>query len=132
MRASTGRLPLRAARFVSPGSLAFAADGTLYVVDNGVIRRISADGATVSTLAGPFSGVFRVAVDAAGAVYFGADTGLYSLQGGTSTLLIGANNSKPNVLGANPFLTAVADFTVLGPKRLLILSGGLLLVATLP
>ncbi len=124
--------PIAAARFMSPGSLALAPDGTLYVVDNGVIRRISADGATVSTLAGPFSGVFRVAVDAAGVVYFGADTGLYSLQGGTSTLLIGAAINRPNALGANPFLTAVTDFTVLGPKRLLILSGGQLLVATLP
>ena len=127
--------PIATARFISPGSLAFAPDGTLYVVDNGVIRRISADGATVSTLAGPLSGVVRVAVDAAGVagvIYYGADSGLYSLQGGTSTLLVRADSNSPNTFGANPVLTAVDDVAVLGPKRLLILSRGQLLVATLP
>ena len=122
--------PVATARFMRPSSLALAPDGTLYVVD-GVIRRISADGATVSTVAGPLTGVVRIAVDAAGVLYYASDTGLYSLQAGVSTLLVRVTGS-PNVLGSSPNLLRVTDFTVLGPKRLVIVSAGQVLVATLP
>ena len=52
------------------------------------------------------------------------------LQGATTTLLIGVTGT--NVLGSNPSLFSVSDLAVLGPKRIVILSGGQILVATLP
>jgi sugar lactone lactonase YvrE len=122
--------PIATARFIAPGSLAFAPDGSLYVVDSGAIRRISADGSTVSTIAAAGGQVTRLAVDAAGTVFYGAPSGLYMLQGATTTLLIPVTGS--NVLGSNPSLFVVSDLAVLGPKRIVLLSGGQILVATLP
>jgi sugar lactone lactonase YvrE len=120
--------PIATARFTSPGSLAFAPDGSLYVVDGGAIRRISADGSTVSTVIN--GQVNRLAIDAAGAIYYSDVNGLYSLQGTTSTLLIPVTGT--NVLGSAPKLFGVNDLAVLGPKQIVLLSGSQILVATLP
>ncbi len=122
--------PIATARFMSPGSLAFAPDGSLYLVDGGAIRRISADGSTVSTIAAAGGQVLRLAIDAAGTIYYGDPNGLYMLQGATVTLLIRVTGN--NVLGSNPSLFSVSDLAVLGPKHIVLLSGGQILVATLP
>ena len=122
--------PVATARFQFPTTLSFAPDGTLYVHDGSVIRRISADGATVSQLAvNDVEG--GLAVDAAGTIYYGSATGLAMLTaGGTRTLLI--PKGPTTVLGANPTLLNVAGIAVLGPKRLVIQTGFDRLIATLP
>ncbi|MEA3139332.1 MAG: hypothetical protein QOK23_1501 [Gammaproteobacteria bacterium] len=122
------------ARFQAPHQVAFAPDGALYVVDGvlgGVIRRIAPDGASVSTLAGAFS-VGSIAVDAAGTIYFGSPSGLQAMApGGAVSLLIPSGAAV--VLGStNPRLMNVDGLAILGPKKLVMLSGGQILVATLP
>ena len=121
--------PVATARFQFPTTLAFAPDSTLYVHDGSVIRRISADGATVSQLAvNDVEG--GLAVDAAGTVYYGSATGLAMVTvGGTRTLLI---PKGPTTLGASPALPNVFGIAILGPKRLVIQTGFDRLIATLP
>ncbi len=124
--------PSATARFVSPGDIAAAADGTLYVADGGAIRRISADGSTVTTLAGGL-GAYRLAVDSAGTIYYATTFGGLSMitAGGVDTGLLAGGSSV--VLGnVNPTVSTVGGIAVLGPKQLVILSGGQILVVTLP
>ena len=122
--------PIATARLMFPTTLAFGADGTLYIIDGGVIKRISADGTTVSRLAvNDVSG--GLAVDAAGTVYYGSATGLAMISaGGTRTLLI--PKGPATVLGATPALLNVIGIAILGPKRLVIQTGFDRLIATLP
>ena len=126
--------PIATARFQSPGQLAFAPDGALYVMDGAgasVLRRIAPDGSSVSTVPGVFStGAF--AVDAAGTIYYDSDSGLMMLTaGGASSLLI--QHGASIVLGSvNPRLMSVHSIAVLGPKQLAILSSDQILRATLP
>jgi sugar lactone lactonase YvrE len=124
--------PIATARFEAPTTVAFASDGSLYVGDNGSLRRISADGSTVSTLTGAGGGTGRFAIDSAGTIYYGESDGLHVLTAGAaaSTLLI--RSGAAVVLGADPRLINVDSIAVLGPKRLVILSGSMILVATLP
>jgi sugar lactone lactonase YvrE len=122
--------PIATARFRAPGSLALAPDGSLYVGD-GSLRRIAADGSSVSTIAAAGGQVIKLAVDAAGTVYYSDPSGLHMLpQGGTSTLLIPIG--AVTVLGTNPHLFGIDGLAVLGPKQLVILGGSQILVATLP
>jgi hypothetical protein len=124
--------PSATARFQSLGEIAAAPDGTLYVTDGGVIRRISADGSSVTTLAGGL-GAYRLAVDSAGTIYYASTFGgLYMLTaGGVQTPLIAGGAAV--VLGnVNPTVSTVGGIAVLGPKQLVILSGGQILVVTLP
>ena len=123
--------PIATARFTRPGSMALAPDGSLYVVDN-YLRRIAADGSSVSTLTAQGGGVFKVAIDSAGTIYYSTATDLVMWPAGaaTGTLLIPVGNSV--VLGSNPQLAFVTGIAVLGPKQLVILSGGQVLRATLP
>ena len=129
------------ARFRFPGQLAFAPDGALYVADNdaasvspqnAVIRRIAADGTSVSTLPGvALAGAF--AVDAAGTLYYGSTGGLMKLPlGGVPSVVIPRGPANAVVLGANPGLGGVDGIAVLGTNRLVILSGQQILIATLP
>ena len=129
------------ARFRFPGQLAFAPDGALYVADNdaasvspqnAVIRRIAADGTSVSTLPGvALAGAF--AVDAAGTLYYGSTGGLMKLPlGGVPSVAIPRGPANAVVLGANPGLGGVDGIAVLGTNRLVILSGQQILIATLP
>ncbi len=122
--------PVASARFQFPSTLSFAPDGTLYVQDGSVIRRISADGATVSQLAvNDVEG--GLAVDAAGTVYYGSAFGLAMIStGGTRTLLI--PKGPATVLGSSPTLLNVISIAILGPKRLVIQTGFDRLIATLP
>lgn len=122
--------PVATARFMGPRTLAFGPDGTLHVIDGGVIKRVSADGTTVSRLAiNDVEG--GLAVDAAGTIYYGSATGLAMVTaGGTRTLLI--PKGQATVLGANPTLLNVFGIAILGPKRLVIQTGFDRLIATLP
>ena len=124
--------PIAMARFEAPTAVAFASDGSLYVGDNGSLRRISADGSMVSTLTGAGGATGRFAIDSAGTIYYGQSDGLHVLTAGAgaSTLLI--RSGATVVLGADPRLINVDSIAVLGPKRLVILSGSMILVATLP
>ena len=129
------------ARFRFPGQLAVGPDGALYVADNdaasvspqnAVIRRIAADGTSVSTLPGvALAGAF--AVDAAGTLYYGSTGGLMKLPlGGVPSVVIPRGPANAVVLGANPGLGGVDGIAVLGTNRLVILSGQQILIATLP
>jgi hypothetical protein len=67
----------------SPALIAFAADGTLRVVDDGALRKVGADGATVSTVLTGFS-FGQPAADAAGNLFLSAADGLHETAAGTS------------------------------------------------
>ena len=126
--------PIAVARFTGPRYVAFAPDGALYVVDGGFIRRIAPDGQSVSTLSG-LSSVGHFAVDAAGTIYYentATGGGLFArpLGAASSTLLIPQGGAV--VLGSSPRLLNVDGLAALGPKQLVILSGGQILEATLP
>lgn len=131
--------PIATARFRLPGGLAFGPDGALYVIDGvttgqtGILRRIAPDGASVSTLPVPaVSGLTgSIAVDAVGTLYYGTTQGLSVLPvGGVQTTLIPLGGT--NVLGASPQLVGVEGIAILGPRQLVVLSGGQILVVTLP
>ena len=136
--------PIATARFQSPNAVVSGPDGSLYVLDKpdnitGTIRKITPDGASVSTLAGSGGQVRTFTIDGAGTIYY-ADDFTTSVQGGlwmlpaggtTPTRLIQYTTGNV-VLGSNPRIGSVDSIVVLGPKRILLASGGQLLVATLP
>ncbi len=126
--------PMASARLVRPGSLAFGPDGSLYVSDAGQLRRISADATTVSTFTGLGTYASGQVFDRDGTLYFAASTGLWSLSPGatTATLLIPGNAGDMLVLGATPHLQGTYSLAVLGPRQLLVVSGGQLLKVSLP
>ena len=132
---ASGRVdgPVASARFQFVGQLAFAPDGALYVIEigSGVIRRIAPDGLSVSTLSAYTTVTGSLAIGADGTLYYGTTSGL-AMQpaGGAPGVLIPQGSAV--VLGANPSLMNVDGLATLGPKRLVILSGGQILVATLP
>jgi sugar lactone lactonase YvrE len=121
------------ARFFKPGALAFAPDGSLYIADNGSLRRISADGSSVTTIAG-VGGVGKLAIDASGNIFFGAATGLYMIAAGTTTAtqLIAGGTNDADVLGTSPHLGAISAIALAGPKQIVMIGGGQLVKATLP
>ena len=129
--------PIATARFIGPRSIAFGPDGSLYVADyqfgGGFLRKISADGSTVSTINAALGQVFTLTVDAAGTVYYSDPAGLWSLLSGaaTATLLIPATAGN-NVLGTSPRLFTPQSMAMLGPKQIVMISASQLLVATLP
>ena len=63
--------PVEEARFDAPSAVAVGPDGTIFVSDvgSGRIRKISADGSTVTTLCGLFQGALGLDVDTAGRLY---------------------------------------------------------------
>ncbi len=128
---------LATARFTTPKQIAFAPDGSLFVVDNllidATVRKVSSDGTSVSTLPIPAnSQVTAIAVDAAGTLYYGSNTyGLMKLPpGGTPSVVI--PHGAYVVLGALPSLWNIDGIAVLGPKQLVVLSSGQILKVTLP
>lgn len=125
--------PSATARFQLLGDIAAAPDGTLYVTDGGGnIRRVSSDGSTVTTLAGGL-GAYRLAVDSAGTIYYATSFGGLSMltAGGVDKGLIAGGATV--VLGnVNPQVSSISGIAVLGPKQLVILSGGQILKLTLP
>ncbi|MEQ1686506.1 MAG: hypothetical protein ABL916_22880, partial [Burkholderiaceae bacterium] len=130
--------PIAAARFATPKQIAFAPDGSLYVIDYSVgvdatVRKVSSDGTSVSTLPIPAnSQVTAIAVDAAGTLYYGSNTyGLMKLPpGGTPSVVI--PHGAYVVLGATPSLWNIDGIAVLGPQQLVVLSSGQILKVTLP
>lgn len=125
------------ARFAEPRQVAFAPDGSLYVVDvqafDGTVRKVASDGMSVSSLPIPAnSDVTAVAVDAAGTLYYGSNThGLMRLPpGGTPSVVI--PHGAYVVLGASPTLWNIDGIAVLGPQQLVVLSSGQILKVTLP
>lgn len=129
--------PIASARFISPRQLAFAPDGSLYVADyafgGGFIRKITADGSTVSTVNAALGQVLTLTVDSAGTIYYSDPQGLWMLPSGAAaaTLLIPVSNGA-NVLGTSPRVVPPVSLAVLGPKQIVMISNGQLLVATLP
>ncbi|MBC7992374.1 MAG: hypothetical protein H7Z15_03920, partial [Rhizobacter sp.] len=128
--------PVATARFTTPGPMAFAPDGSLFVVDNNggdsVIRRISSDGASVSTVPiPPNSQVTAIAVDAAGTLYYGGYPGLMRLPpGGAPSVLVPRGASV--AVGANPTVWDIDSIAVLAPGQLVVLTSGHILRVTLP
>lgn len=118
------------ARYDAPINLAYAPDGTLYLNDNGKLRRIAADGSVTTTT---ITGVITFVIDAAGNLYVLKIDGLYSVSGtGVQTLLVPVGAAL--VLGsAGPTLgTADGSMAMLGPKQIVIVSARKLNVITLP
>ena len=109
--------PIASARLYRPGSLAFGPDGSLYVSDSGQLRRISADGTTVSTFPSLGSNASGQVFDRDGTLYFAGATGLWSLSPGatSATLVIPGNAADMVVLGATPHLSNIGGLAVLGP-----------------
>jgi sugar lactone lactonase YvrE len=64
--------PSATAKFQQPAGLAFGPDGSLYVADNSAIRKISADGSTVSVFAGSNTAYGHADGDSATARFWGA------------------------------------------------------------
>ena len=137
--------PIATARFQSPNDIVLGPDGSLYVLDKpnnivGSIRRIAADGSSVATLVGSGGQVRMFTIDSAGTIYYTDDFtsqelgGLWMLPAGATvpTRLIQYGFNTGVVLGSSPRLSLVDSIVVLGPKRILLASGGQLLVATLP
>ncbi len=132
--------PLAASRFINPGRMAFAPDGTLYVVDagtpagGGLLRKISADGTTVSTVAAAGSFVGALTVDAAGTLYYAEynNGGLYMLPAGAAAATVVIPPGNGVLLGAAPRIKIIDQIAVLGPKQLVLSSEAQLLVVTLP
>ena len=138
---------LAVARLQLPYRVALTPDGTLWFTDgipgSEVLRRVSADATTVSTVAGAGSGmgIAALAADPSGLLYYMVNSniaragGLYVYNPATdsSTLLLSASINGITVLGSvNPLLPFVGSIAVLGPKRILVSGGTQLLVVTLP
>lgn len=139
--------PVATARLRIPGAITVTPDGTVWFADgipgSQVLRRLSADGSTVSTVAGTVApgGIYALASDPAGIVYYMANANLvqpgglyaYDPATGSHTLLVGASVAQTTVLGSvSPSLPFVRSIAVLGPKRILATGATQLLLVTLP
>ena len=118
------------ARYDAPIGLAYAPSGTLYLNDNGKLRRIAADGSvTTSTVVG----VISLTVDTTGAVYVLKADGLYAVSATDAETLLMQVGSGVVYGNVAPTLgTGDGAMTMLGPKQLLIVSGRSLNVVSLP
>ena len=134
--------PRTSARFQGPQQLAFAPDGSLYVLDRSTIvtgaslRRIAADG-TVTTLNSGLD-FLRVAVDPNGTVYAAVNN--FSSQS-VGTVDVATGNFTPVIrTAATVTLGSVApslgptigSISAHGTRQLVIVSGAQLLLLTLP
>jgi streptogramin lyase len=120
--------PVATAR-ISPRAVAYGPDGSIYFGDGSTVKRLSADGTTISrTTVADYSGALSVGAD--GTLYYFSLAGLKSLTpAGVSTVLIPAG---PTTLGADPHLLFVISILVAGPKQLVLLSQGQLYKVSLP
>jgi len=138
-----------AARFNSPGGMVLDAVGNLYVVDDGVVRKVTPAGA-VTTLAGVFGsagsvdgigsaarfhGLEGLTIDTDGNLY-AADRFNHTIRkitpGGNVTTLVGTSGIGTIVLGSTPFLNNPTGVAMLDSKHLAITSENTVLVYTLP
>ena len=122
------------ARFTAPASLGFAPDGSLYVIDGANLRRISADGSSVTNITGLGISATRLAVDASGNVFLAATGGLYMVSAGTTTAtrLIAGGIGDDNAYGNVPHLGTITAIAVAGPKQIVMIAANVLVKATLP
>jgi hypothetical protein len=122
--------PAGTARYDAPMGLARAPDGTLYLNDNGKLRRIAADGSVTTTAV---TGVVTVVVDSTGAVYVLKADGLYSVSStGSETLLIPVGSGVVYGNVAPTLGTGDGAMAMLAAKQIVIVSGRSLNVVTLP
>jgi len=122
--------PAGTARYDSPIGLAYAPDGTLYLNDNGKLRRIAADGSVTTTAV---TGVVTLVVDSTGTVYVLKVDGLYSVSGtGSETLLIPVGTGVTYGSVAPTLGTGDGAMAMLAAKQIVIVSGRSLNVVTLP
>jgi hypothetical protein len=125
--------PLATARFRSPTRMAFAPDGTLYVVDGTSLQKIATDG-NVSTIAGAPNLSGGMVVDATGTVFGLSATGLYSVTpAGVPTLLMPSGDNV--VLGnVSPVIgRAIGGLGLYGAKQLVMFTfAGVGVLVTLP
>ena len=118
------------ARYDAPIGVAYAPDGTLWLNDNGKMRRIATDGSVTTTVT---TGVVSFVIDPSGNLYVLKIGGLYAVSStGVETLLVPVGSGL--VLGnAGPALgTADGSMAMLGPKQILIVSARALNIVTLP
>ncbi len=120
--------PVATAR-IQPRAVVYGPDGSIYFGDGGTVKRLSADGTTISrTAVADYNEA--LAVDADGTLYYFSLAGLKSLTAaGVSTVLI---PSGPTTLGADPHLLYVTGILVAGPKQLIAMSQGQLYKVSLP
>jgi hypothetical protein len=125
--------PLATARFRSPTSMAFAPDGTLYVLDGSSLRKITTDG-NVSTIPGAPSLDGGMVVDSTGTVYGLSATGLYAVTpAGVATLLVASGDDL--VLGnVSPVIgRVIGGLGLYGAKQLVMFTfTGVGVLVTLP
>ena len=140
--------PAGTARLQGPRYLTITPDGSIWFIDGpqpgvGRLRKLSADGTTVSSGFAGVSNINLVAIasDANGILYVmqNADLALagalvaYNPATNTAAQVLPANVGQTLVLGANGSLPPIRSIAVLGPKRILLSAGtGQLLLATLP
>ncbi len=135
--------PVATARLTFPSSLAFMPDGSLLVADYGSIRRISADGSSITTIysvtGAAAAGIIVLAPD--GTIYFGGDVsnlfsrGLYKLAPGASTptVVVAYDNLGPTLgSGADIRVNHISGMALLGPNRLVVLTGGQMITISVP
>lgn len=128
--------PAATARFSGPVGLARRPDGSIWVIDGsrghsaGTLRRIAPND-TVSTFAGSLA--YRITVDPVGTLYvitFAGDLARVDPATGAFTTVIPRGVSV--TLGANPALGGTGALVAPEEKRLVLISDGMLLQATLP
>lgn len=124
--------PTAAARFQAPRQLAIQSDGTLYTSDNGTLRRVSADGSTVSTT--PVFSVSAIGVDSLGNVYCNPNGAFarYSVDGTVTTLIPASGGAVVTGSVAPNVGTGVTAIAMRGDKQIVIIAEGQLLQVNLP
>ena len=130
--------PIANARLSRPSTVAFAPDGSLWIVDgtSAVLRRLSPDGQTVSTPPVAPAGISSLAFGADGTAYLivnASGGGLFAYNPGTATATRLIPYTGILNLGSSPTLRTESSVAVLGPKQIVIADPGLaLLLVTMP
>ncbi|MCE9658532.1 MAG: hypothetical protein K8R60_08225 [Burkholderiales bacterium] len=135
MQAGNADGPIATARFQAPTGIAVGPDGAVYVVDNGLLRRIASDGQSVSTIAAAGSQVRRAIVDTDGTIFFLTTAGdLRMLPAGASSPTVLVPGGGIVVLGGPPAarLSGPTKLALFGPKTLVVLCYQQLVVVNLP
>ncbi len=124
--------PIAAARFQFPRQLAIESNGTLYTVDNGTLRRVSADGSTVSTTSAFF--ISAIGVDSLGNVYCNPNGGFarYNVDGTLTTLIPASGGAVVTGSVAPNVGTGVTAIAMRGDKQIVVIAGQQLLQVNLP
>ncbi len=124
--------PIAAARFQFPRQLSIQSDGTLYTADNGTLRRVSADGSTVSTTSVLF--ISAIGVDSLGNVYCNPNGAFarYNVDGSVTTLIPASGTTVVTGSVAPNVGTGVTAIAIRSDKQIVVIAGQQLLQVTLP